>query len=191
MIYIHHTNIYKIHDYSQHLKNLTNEDKVSRFGYAASNHSIDQMILNMCYNPSEHELWYARTEDQRVGWGHLAKNSDGSWELAVSVQHDYQRKGIGNQLITEMLEFAKFHKITEVFMHCIEDNRIIQHLSAKNNMKTRYRSGGERTASIEVPPPNAYEVNSQLWKEHNEIMGEYGKLRNRLTELWATPMLPK
>ena len=191
MIYVHHTNIYKIHDYSQHLKNLTNQDKISRFGYPTSDHSIDQMILSMCYNPSEHELWYARTEDQRVGWGHLAKNSDGSWELAVSVQHDFQRKGIGNQLITEMLEFAKFHKITEVFMHCIEDNRIIQHLSQKNNMKTRYRSSGERTASIEVPPPNAYEVNSQLWKEHNEIMNEYGKLRNRLTELWATPMLPK
>lgn len=191
MIFVHHTNIYKIHDYSQHLKNLTDEDKISRFGYPASNHSIDQMILSMCYNPSEHELWYARTEDQRVGWGHLAKNSDSSWELAVSVQHDYQRQGIGNQLVTEMLAFAKFHKITEVYMHCIEDNRVIQHLAAKNNMKTKTRGGGERTASIEVPPPNAYEVNSQLWKEHNEIMKEYGKLRNRLTELWSTPVLPK
>lgn len=191
MIYIHRTNIYKIHDYSQHLKNLTDEDKISRFGYPVSNHSIDQMILTMCYNPSEHELWYARTEDQRVGWGHLAKNNDGSWELAVSVQHDYQRQGIGNQLITEMLAFAKFHQISEVFMHCIEDNRVIQHLASKNNMKTKSRGIGERTVSIEVPAPNAFEVNSQLWKEHNEILNEYSKLRNRLTELWATPILPK
>lgn len=191
MIFIHHTNIYKIHDYSQHLKNLTVGDKISRFGYQASDHAIDQMILNMCYHPSEHELWYARTEDQRVGWGHLAKNSDGSWELAVSVQHDYQRQGIGNQIITEMLAFSKFHQITEIFMHCIEDNRVIQHLATKNNMKTRYRGSGERTASIEVPAPNAFEVNTQRWKEHNEILNEYSKLRNRLTELWASPMLPK
>lgn len=191
MISVYHTNIYKIHDYSQHLKQLTQGDKISRFGYPATDHSIDQMVLNMCYNPSEHELWYARTDDKRVGWGHLAKNSDGSWELAVSVQNDYQRQGIGNQLITEMLAFAKFHHITEVFMHCIEDNRVIQHLASKNNMKTKSRGGGERISSIEVPPPNAFEVNSQLWKEHNEIIKEYGKLRNRLTELWATPMLPK
>lgn len=191
MIYVHHTNIYKIHDYSQHLKNLTDQDKISRFGYPVSNHSIDQMILTMCYNPTEHELWYARTEDQRVGWGHLAKNNDGSWELAVSVQHDYQRQGIGNQLINEMMAFAKFHHITEIFMHCIEDNRVIQHLASKNNMKTKSRGGGERTVSVEVPAPNAFEVNSQLWKEHNEILNEYSKLRNRLTELWATPMLPK
>ena len=155
MISVYHTNIYKIHDYSQHLKQLTQGDKISRFGYPATDHSIDQMVLNMCYNPSEHELWYARTDDKRVGWGHLAKNSDGSWELAVSVQNDYQ------------------------------------HLASKNNMKTKSRGGGERISSIEVPPPNAFEVNSQLWKEHNEIIKEYGKLRNRLTELWATPMLPK
>jgi GNAT superfamily N-acetyltransferase len=192
MISVHHTNIYKIHDYSQHLKTLTNEDKISRFGYPVSEHSIDQMILSMCYNPTDHELWYARTENQRVGWGHLAKNNDGSWELAVSVQHDYQRQGIGNQIITEMLAFAKFHSIAEIYMNCIEDNRVIQHLASKNNMKTKSRGGGERTSSIEVPPPSPYEVNSQLWKEHNEIMKEYIKLRNRLTELWAIPtMLPK
>lgn len=191
MIYIHHTNIYKIHDYSQHLKNLTQGDKISRFGYPATDHSIDQMILSMCYNPTDHELWYARTEDQRVGWGHLAKNQDGSWELAVSVQHDYQRQGIGNQLINEMMSFAKFHKITEVYMHCIEDNRVIQHLAAKNELTTKERGGGERTASIEIPQPTFLEANSQLWKEQKEIFNEFGKLRNRLTQLWATPILPK
>lgn len=191
MIFIHHTNIYKIHDYSQHLKNLTPGDKISRFGYPVSDYSIDQMVLSMCYHPADHELWYARTEDQHVGWGHLAKNHDGSWELAVSVQQDFQRQGIGNQLISEMMAFAKFHQITEVFMHCIEDNRVIQHLASKNNMKTKERGGGERTASVELSPPNAFELNSQLWKEHNEILSEYGKLRNRLTALWANPMLPK
>jgi len=191
MIYIHHTNIYKIHAYSQHLKNLTEEDKVSRFGYKASDHSIDQMILSMCYNPTEHELWYARKETQRVGWGHMAKNHDGSWELAVSVQKDFQRQGIGNKLIREMLDFAKFHNISEVYMHCIEDNRIIQHLASKNELTTRERGDGERTAAIEIPQPNMFEVNSQLWKEQQSIFNEFGKLRNRLTQLWAMPILPK
>jgi GNAT superfamily N-acetyltransferase len=191
MIYIHRANIYKIYDYSQHLKGLTMEDKVSRFGHPATDYSIDQMILSMCYNPTEHELWYARTEDQRVGWGHLAKNNDNSWELAVSVQHDYQRQGIGNQLIQEMLAFAKFHGIHEVYMHCIEDNRVIQHLARKNELETKERGDGERTAAIEVPEPSFLETNTQLWKEQKEIFNEFGKLRNRLTHLWATPILPK
>jgi len=191
MMQIHHTNIYKISDYSRHLKELELEDKVSRFGYPASDHSIDQMILTMCYNPKDHELWYARDDGDRVGWGHMARNADDSWELAVSVNKDYQRQGIGNMLITEMLTWAKFHKISEVYMHCIEDNRVIQHLASKNDLKTRSRGDGERTAAIEVPEPSFLETNAQLWKEQKEIFNEFGKLRNRLTQLWASPILPK
>jgi len=191
MMQIHHTNIYKISDYSRHLKALTPDDKVSRFGYPASDHSIDQLVLNMCYHPQDHELWYARDDGDRVGWGHMAKNSDGSWELAVSVQKEFQRQGIGNQLITEMLAWAKFHHISEVYMHCIEDNRVIQHLANKNELRTRSRGDGERTATIEIPNPTIFEANTQMLKEQKESFDEFGKLRNRLTKLWATPILPK
>jgi len=191
MMQIHHTNIYKISDYSRHLKALTVEDKNSRFGYPASDHSIDQLVLNMCYHPQDHELWYARGDSERVGWGHMAKNNDGSWELAVSVTKEHQRLGIGNMLITEMLAWAKFHHITEVYMQCIEDNRVIQHLANKNNLRTRSIGGGERMASIEVPNPTIFEANTQLFKEQKEIFDEFGKLRNRLTKLWSTPILPK
>lgn len=185
MIYVHHTNIYKIHDYSQHLKHLAEEDKVGRFGYKVSDHSIDQMILSMCYNPSEHELWYARTETQRVGWGHLAKNHDGSWELAVSVQKDFQRQGIGNQLITEMLAFAKFHHITEVYMHCITDNKVIQHLARKNDLVVKYRGGGEIDSAIELPAPTVIEYGNMLYKEQVETAAKIGGiLKNHLSSVY-------
>lgn len=188
---IHHTNIYKIGQYSAHLKALTPEDKVSRFGYPASDHSIDELVLNMCYHPGDHELWYARDDGDRVGWGHMAKNSDGSWELAVSVDREFQRQGIGNQLIVEMLAWAKFHHITQVYMHCIDGNKVIQHLASKNELRTRSLGGGERTATIELPEPTLMETNTQLLKEQKEIFDEFGKLRNRLTKLWSTPILPK
>lgn len=188
---VHHTNIYRISEYSVHLKALNQEDKISRFGYPASDHSIDQLILNMCYHPRDHELWYVEVDDVRVGWGHLAKNDDSSWELAVSVDSTHQRLGIGNRLITEMLDWAKFHNITHLYMQCIENNRVIQHLADKNGLKTRSRGGGERTASIEVPNPTIFEANNQLFKEQKEIFDEFGKLRNRLTKLWSTPILPK
>lgn len=181
---INHTNIYKVGEYSNHLKVLTLEDKTSRFGYPVSDYSIDQLILSICTHPADHELWYAREGEVRVGWGHMAKNDDGSWELAVSVQHDQQRKGIGNKLITEMLAWAKFHHINEVFMHCIEDNRVIQHLAIKNELKTKSRGGGERTASIEVPSPTLFETSDQRFKEQSEILREIGKLQKRLTNLW-------
>ena len=191
MIQVNHTNIYKIHEYSKHLKNLTQEDKFSRFGYHINEHNIDQLILGMCYHPHDHELWYVMIDDVRVGWGHLAKNEDNSWELAVSVERTHQRQGIGNQLITEMLAWAKFHKVHEIYMHCIENNRAIQSLALKNNLKTRSRGHGERTAVLEVPAPTFTEVNDQMWKEQQEIISDIGRLQARLGRTWVQPILPK
>jgi GNAT superfamily N-acetyltransferase len=191
MMQVHHANIYKVNDYSRHLKNLTPEDKASRFGYPASNHSIDQLILDMVYHPTEHELWYARDDAERVGWGHMARNEDDSWELAVSVDVNFQRQGIGDMLIKEMLAWAKFHHVSEVYMRCIENNRVIQHLALKNELKTRRYGDGERITSIEVPEPSFIESNTQLFKEQKEIFDEFGQLRKKLTDLWTTSILPK
>lgn len=184
---INHTNIYKIGDYSKHLKRLSDSDRISRFGYKATDANIDQLILSMCYHPKEHELWYAKVDDKRVGWGHMAKNPDGSWELAVSVDSEYQRQGIANKLMDEMLTWAKFHKIPEVFMHCIEENKVIQHLAEKHDLKTRERAHGERTAAVEVPAPDFFETQSQLLKEQVEIVSEINRLRGKLATLWLNP----
>lgn len=190
-INIQHTTIYKITEYSRHLKNLTDEDRYSRFGYVISDYNIDQLILNMCYHPKDHELWYAKIDDNRVGWGHMAKNNDNSWELAVSVDHQYQRQGVGDELISEMLTWAKFHHIPEVFMNCIEDNKVIQHLASKHDLKTKSRGAGERTAALQLPEATVFEANAQLWREHNEIMAEFARLRKRYKELWANAIIPK
>ena len=187
MITYVHTNIYKISEYARHLKSLEADDRYSRFGHSASDYNIDQLVLQMCYHPQDHELWYARNDEQRVGWGHMAKNSDGSWELAVSVDKEFQRQGIANQLLSEMLEWAKFHHIPEVYMHCIENNKVIQHLATKHELKTKERGDGERTAAIEVPEPNIVEVSTQLFKEQEEIVREINRLRGKLASLWLNP----
>ena len=184
---VHHTNIYKISDYARHLKNLDKEDRYSRFGYPASDYNIDQMILSMCYSPKDHELWYARDDGERVGWGHMCRDKDGSWELAVSVDKEFQRQGIADMLMSEMIVWAKFHHISEVYMHCIESNRVIQHLAQKHELKTRDKGDGERTAAIAVPEPNFVEVNTQLFKEQAEIVAEINRLRGKLANLWLKP----
>lgn len=185
MIILHHTNIYKIKEYSDHLKRLSEQDKISRFGYLVRDEGIDKLALSMVYDCSNHELWYAELNKEIVGWGHLAKNDDDSWELAVSVESEHQRKGVAKELIKEMLTWAKVRHVHEVFMHCIEDNTVIQHLTNKFGLKTRYRGGGERTASLIVPGPTFFELTSQQLKEQTEILTEMSMLRKRLARLWT------
>ena len=190
-IMVSKTDIYSLREYSKHLKNLPAEDKTSRFCYPAQDYVIDQLMLRIAYHYDEHHLWCASVDEKNVGWGHLAYNEDGSMELAVSVDRDHQGKGIADRLMTEMLSWAKFHQISEIYMHCIEDNRVIQHLAAKHGLKTKERQVGERTAAIELPEPSFFEANTQYWKEQAEIFSEFGKLRQRLTKLWTLQLQPK
>lgn len=186
-----HTNIYKIGEYSQHLKKLSDQDRVSRFGHLVKNESIDQLILNMVYNYRDHELWYVMIDDIRVGWGHMAKDGNGSFEMALSVDHDYQGRGIADALISEMINWAKFHQVEKFYMHCIEENRIVQHLAHKHGLVTQSRGGGERTALLEVPNPSLLETSEQIFKESTEIFIDFLKLQKRVKYFWILPILPK
>lgn len=185
------TSVYRLADYGTHLKNLSDDDKFSRFGYNAPNHMIDQLILRMVYHIEDNELWYAKVDDKIVGWGHMVKDTDTAWELAVSVDKEYQRRGIGNKLIEEMIQWAKVHDIGKVYMHCIEQNRVIQHLAIKNKLETRSREAGERTAIIEVPNPTIADLGQQFWKEQKEILAQLDRLGKRFTDLWSLTVNPK
>lgn len=169
-------------EYGEHLKALPKEDKINRFGTLINDYSIDQLMLNILYNPTEHQLWIASKKGRTIGWGHTAKTGS-AWEIAVSVNHEEQSQGAGSALIGEMLEWAKVHEIDEVFMHCIESNKTIQHLARKFNLTTREREAGERTAALEVPEAKFYDINSQWWKEYNTLVDEFTELRRRMSKL--------
>jgi GNAT superfamily N-acetyltransferase len=183
MIIVEHTDYSNLGEYADHLKGLPEDDKYTRFGYLASDYNIDQLILNMVYNAGNHQLWMAKVNGEVAGWGHMAFCDD-KWELALSVDKQYQRRGVGNAIIASMLEWAKFTEVHEVYMNCIEDNRPVQHLATKHNLKPIYRGDGERTSAIEVPEPTVFEQNAHLLKEQAEILQNIGELRKRLVDLW-------
>ena len=187
MIHIDQVDTRSLKAYSTHLKNLNPEDNRSRFGFVANSDAIDKLMLNIAYNPHDHKLWQAWDNEGILGWGHMAKMSDGKWELAVSVEKEHQRKGVGDRLIAEMLSWAKFHLIDEVFMHCIEDNKVIQHLAAKHDLKTIERGYGERTAAVEIPEPTFVESNNQLIKEQLAVLADIAELRTKMFNLWMHP----
>lgn len=175
----------KLKDYSDHLKRLSSDDRVNRFGCNTADYAIDQLMLRMAYNPKIHRLWQAidSSSGEVMGWGHMVNDHDNVWELALSVERSHQRKGVGDALITEMLSWAKFRHIDEVFMHCIDNNKVIQHLALKHDLKTKERSAGEQTASIELPPASFFENNAQWFKEYSKLADEMAELRLRMINL--------
>lgn len=171
-----------LNEYAQHLKNLTTDDKYTRFEYNIKDETIDQLILNVLYHPEDHHLFVAEVDGKLVGFGHFAReNAD--WELAVSVDHDCQGQGIGNALMNEMIKWGKLHDIHSVFMHCIADNRKIQHLARKHGLRTVERSGAEITAQVELPNPTLVDYTRNYLEEQKKLMTEMTELQKKF---WAS-----
>jgi GNAT superfamily N-acetyltransferase len=157
--------------YSQHLKMLNAQDRATRFGYAASDYNIDQLILNILYHPEDHHLFVAQVDDYAIGFTHLAKCANG-WELAVSVASEYQGQGIANQLMASAIDWARTHGVNSLFMHCIRDNQRIQHLATKHGLHVIERSGGDITAQVNLPPPTATDYTVDFVREQQDLLDQ-------------------
>jgi GNAT superfamily N-acetyltransferase len=157
-------------EYAAHLKNLSDADRYSRFGYAARPEQVDRLILNMLYHANLHHLFVARRAGTAVGFVHLAQIEDGSWELAVSVEADSQGQGIADALMSHALSWAKVQSVDRVFMHCISENARVQHLARKHGLRTVERGAGEITAAVDLPPATFFDYAAEFARTHQRIV---------------------
>ncbi len=164
--------------YAHHLKQLSAQDRYTRFGYAASDYNIDQLILHMLYHPGDHYLFMAAHGADPVGFTHLAKCASG-WELAVSVASEYQGQGIANQLMIYTIDWARTHGVHSVFMHCIRENQRIQHLAAKHGLEVIERSGADITAQVTLPPPTTSDYTVDFVREQQSLLDQMLSLQQQ------------
>jgi GNAT superfamily N-acetyltransferase len=168
---IQYTTVEVLGEYAQHLKTLSTQDRYTRFGYAASDYNIDQLILHILYHPEEHHLFVARRDDAAIGFTHLAR-CDRGWELAVSVAGPSQARGVGNQLMDYAIDWARTHGVDSVFMHCIRDNQRIQHLATKHGLGVVERSGSDITAQVNLPPPTTSDYTVDFVREQQNLLDQ-------------------
>ena len=70
---IQHADTSVLAAYANHLKNLTDSDKYTRFCYNVKDENIDKFILSVLYNSDDHHLFTATKDNKIVGFGHLAR----------------------------------------------------------------------------------------------------------------------
>jgi GNAT superfamily N-acetyltransferase len=167
--------------YARHLKNLSPEDRYTRFCYNIKDEAIDQLILNILYNQQDHHLFTATVDDVIVGFGHLAKDTS-DWELAVSVDSEHQQQGVANRLLSHIIPWAKIHGVSNVYMHCITQNQKIQHLARKHGLRTVERDGTEITSCVNLPTPTPMDYTAEFMREQRELLEQMTNIQRRM---WA------
>lgn len=176
---IQHADVSVLAEYAQHLKNLSEADRYTRFCYAIKDENIDQFILTILYNADDHHLFTAEINNNIVGFGHLAREGT-DWELAVSVDGKYQGRGAADQLMDFMIDWGKTRGIHSVFMHCITQNQKIQHLARKHGLRMIDRDGAEVTSRVDLPPPTPLDYTAQFLQEQQNILEQIVDLQRRM-----------
>jgi GNAT superfamily N-acetyltransferase len=175
---IQHKSIDVLAVYGLHLKNLPADDKYTRFCHNITDHQIDALILNILYNQQDHHLFCAIDSEEIIGFGHLAKFGN-DWELAVSVDAISQGKGVAGELMKYMIAWAKLHGIDNVFMHCITQNKKIQHLATKFGLRIVERDGLEITSRVELPKPTTLEYTNDFFVEQHNLLSKIQLLQSK------------
>jgi len=181
---IQHSRIEYLCKYAEHLKNLSIEDRYTRFGYAVSDQSIDSMILRILYNQAQHHIFTYYINEHIVGFGHLAQEND-AWELAVSVDKEHQGRGIANELMDHMIAWGKTHGVEVLYMHCITENRKIQHLARKHGLKSWDRTGHELTSRVRLPEPTVFDYTANFVREQSDIAADIVRLQRAWLCNWT------
>lgn len=170
----------KLKYYAEHLKNLTDKDKHTRFCFSVSNDGIDKFILSILYSLEKHHIFVAKENGKILGYVHLANIDKDSWELAISVNADQQGSGVGNKLMSHAITWAKIQGIESMFMNCISNNKKIQHLAEKHGLKVISNEGGDITAKVDLPNASYLDRLYNFTSEQSELFGKISQLNNKV-----------
>jgi GNAT superfamily N-acetyltransferase len=118
--------------FRDHLLRLDRDSRRLRFGMAVSDAFIVDYAARLCEMRGviygffvDHEL-RAAAEMRQIGdtWSMDA-------EGAFSVEHDYQNRGIGSELLGRIIRAARNRGVARLYMNCLAENHKMQRICRK------------------------------------------------------------
>ena len=149
-----------------HLLRLSEADRYLRFGYQIKDEGIQSYVDRM----SEQDIVFAifNGKLEIVAMAHFVLLDDGSAELGLSVNEDYRGKNFGFKLFSRAILTAKVLGINEIFVQCLAENKAMQHIAKKFEMKVISR-WGEAEGRLEVDQATMSEIMQYALTQHLTI----------------------
>ena len=150
---------------SHFVNDMTGEFRRLRFGYQAKDDAVAKYLDRSWENlGSNDEQWFVvKDKDRIVGTCHAVFMNDTHVELGFTVAPDYQGNGIGQKLFERGTNWSRSKGAEAIFMQCLSENEVIQHIASKNGMKTVTLAPGEKEAVREL-------TKSELIASHQEVI---------------------
>jgi acetyltransferase len=115
-----------------------------------------ERLSRMCFIDYSRELALvaehrdAQGRPEIIAVGRLTRLPSGTAEFALLVADRYQRHGLGSELLSRLLSYARDERLREVHGHILRDNTGMQHVVKKLGFHLRAEEGGELKAVLRL-----------------------------------------
>ena len=150
----------KYHRYGQWLHEQDADTLQTYFGSAGPG-IIESLMLRIEAEPDQHAFLVAINSDGWLGTLHTAEVTTAQVEFGLIVHRDHRGLGIGNDLLTQGITWARNRGYTELFMHCLSHNAAVKHLCHRHGLEPR-NLGGDSETKVALAPATWITVNQEL-----------------------------
>ena len=139
---------------------IVGEDRRLRFGYEAPDEVVREYIeKSITYDYGYHSMWFVIDTETLERFGgrkiiatcHVSLNEKkDTAEMGCTVSPDYRNQKIGQELFNRGITWARMAGAENVFMHCLSENKVIQHIAKKGGMTVVTIDPSEKESTIQV-----------------------------------------
>lgn len=148
------------HKFGWWLKGLNTEDRGLYFGMAVTDEYIDRLVARITAAPEQHDFLVSYNCTGWLGVLHIARMTDDSIEFGISVYEEYRNFGIGSDLLTEGITWARNRGYQRLYLHCVKWNTAMAHLAGKHDLEMS-RQDGDLDVVAKLAPPSWYSLQQE------------------------------
>lgn len=165
------------------INDMVGNDRRLRFCYPAQDMSVMLYIERSFVNLGWDNMWFIIEDAGKViASCHVAYDEKKNVaEIAFTVNPDYRGQGIGQQLFDRGVTWARMRGADGIFMSCLGENKITQHIAKKNGMDV-VNIEGDREATLEL---NKSRMVAMMEDAMSDQMAMYEQASRDRCHLWC------
>jgi len=134
------------------MSDIVANDRRLRFGYEAPDSSVEKYIEESLNDYGYINMWFVVEDGIKIiATCHVSMNREtNTAEMGCTVSLNYRNQKIGQELFNRGITWARMAGAENVFMHCLSENRAIQHIAKKGGMTVVTIDPSEKESTIQI-----------------------------------------
>ncbi|WP_372571028.1 GNAT family N-acetyltransferase [Ruegeria jejuensis] len=153
-----------------HFQRLSTESLISRFSGEVSAKYVQTYVSKILSDDAY--VYGAFPDGELRGLGELRRIADSSpvaYEAALTVEPDWQHRGVGDALLSRLITAARNRGIRELHMLCLASNQKMQSLARKHEAELRSMPG-QVEATLTTPWPSPLSLTEEIAGECDALV---------------------